>query len=61
MIIAQEESQEGFQSWIDEGAFNPIIMARRFEALENKRKRTTKEEEAEKTERKEEGISRFSE
>lgn len=56
MIIEQEESAEGFQSWIDEGAFNPIMMARRFDALENKRKRTLKEEEAEKTERKEKEI-----
>ncbi len=48
-IIAQEVSSEGFQSWIDEGAFNPMIMARRFDALETKRKRTAKEEEAEKT------------
>ena len=56
MIIDQEESSEGFQSWIDEGAFNPLIMARRFEALENKRKRTAKEEETEKTERKEKEI-----
>lgn len=56
MVIQQEESAEGFQSWIDEGAFNPIMMARRFDALENKRKRTTKEEEAEKTERKENEI-----
>ena len=53
-LIAQEESDEGFQSWIDEGAFNPTVMARRFESLENKRKRTMREEEAEKTEHKEE-------
>jgi type III secretion protein W len=56
MVIEQVESQEGFQSWIDEGAFNPIIMARRFEALENKRKRFAKEEEAEKTDRKEKVV-----
>jgi type III secretion protein W len=54
MVVAQEESDLGFQSWIDEGVFNPAMMARRFEALENKRKRTSREEEAEKTERKEE-------
>lgn len=53
MVIEQQESEDGFQSWIDEGVFNPIMMARRFDALENKRKRTAKEEEAEKTERKE--------
>jgi type III secretion protein W len=53
--MAQEISQEGFQSWIDEGAFNPLIMARRFESLETRRKRTAKEEEAEKSE-KTEGV-----
>ncbi len=56
MAVAQEESQEAFQSWIDEGAFNPMIMARRFESLESKRKRATKEEETEKMAKKEEGV-----
>lgn len=56
MIVAQEESAEGFQSWIDEGAFSPAMMARRFDALENKRKRVGRDEEAEKTERKEEVL-----
>ncbi len=56
MAVAQEESSEGFQSWIDEGAFNPVLMARRFEALESKRKRTTREEELEKMERKKEIV-----
>jgi type III secretion protein W len=51
-LVAQVESEEGFQSWIDEGAFSPAMMARRFETLESKRKRTSKEEEAQKTERK---------
>ena len=54
--IAQEESAEGFQSWIDEGAFKPIIMARRFESLETKRKRAGKEEEVEKAEKEEEIV-----
>ncbi len=52
----QEESALRLQSWVDEGAFNPVLMARRFESLENKRKRTIKEEEAEKTQQKEEVI-----
>jgi type III secretion protein W len=56
MLVAQEESKEGFQAWIDEGAFNPLYMARRFESLESKRKRHLREEQAEKTERKEEVI-----
>ena len=54
MAVAQEESSEDFQSWIDEGAFNPTLMSRRFEALESKRKRASKEEEVEKMERKKE-------
>jgi len=56
MIITQEESSEGFQTWIDEGVFNPVLMARRFETLESKRKRSTKEEEMEKTQRKEKQV-----
>lgn len=56
MSVAQEESSEDFQSWIDEGAFNPVLMSRRFEALESKRKRASKEEEIEKMERKEEIV-----
>jgi len=51
LLIAQAASAEGFQSWIDEGAFNPLIMARRFESLETRRRRTPKEEEAEKSDR----------
>lgn len=56
IAVAQEESAEAFQSWVDEGAFNPLIMARRFETLESKRKRTAKEEEAEKAEKKEDEV-----
>lgn len=56
MAIRQEESEEGYQSWVDEGAFNPLIMARRFESLENKRKRTNKEEDTEKAEQKQAGV-----
>ncbi len=58
MLIAQEESEIGLQSLADygPGEFNPIMMARRFESMENKRKRITKEEEAEKTARKEKDV-----
>jgi len=56
IVATQEETETDFQSWIDEGAFNPTVMARRFEALENKRKRFAREEEAEKAERKEEVL-----
>ncbi len=44
--IQQEESQEGLQAFIDEGAFSPTLMARRFETLETRRRGTPKEEEA---------------
>ncbi len=43
-------SVQVFPSWIDEGTFNPVLMSRRFETLESKRKRTAKEEEAARTE-----------
>ncbi|MBS0652843.1 MAG: type III secretion system gatekeeper subunit SctW [Verrucomicrobia bacterium] len=56
MAIAQEESSENFQEWIDEGAFNPALMARRFESLELKAKKRGKEEETEKTEKKDEQV-----
>ncbi len=53
-IMSQEETADSFQSWIDEGAFNPVLMARRFQQLEIKARKSAKEEEAEKAERKEE-------
>jgi len=56
MAIAQEESSENFQEWVDEGAFNPVLMARRFESLELKAKKRGKEEETEKTEKKDEQV-----
>jgi type III secretion protein W len=43
--VLQEESQEGFLAFIDEGAFSPTLMARRFETLEIRRRGTSKEEE----------------
>lgn len=43
-------SLQVFPSWIDEGIFNPVLMSRRFETLESKRKRASKEEEVEKKE-----------
>src|SRR5580698_1727978 len=54
--ITQDETELGLQSWVDEGVFNPVLMARRFESLENKRRRTSKEEETEKTQQLEEGV-----
>ncbi len=56
VIASQEESSENFQEWIDEGAFNPVLMARRFESLELKAKKRSKEEEAKKAERKNEQV-----
>ena len=56
IIIGREESEESFQQWIDEGAFNPILMARRFETLEAKTRRRGRDEETEKTEKKEKGV-----
>lgn len=54
--VMQEESALGLQSWVDEGAFNPVLMARRFESLESKRRRTLKEEETEKAQQKDEVV-----
>jgi type III secretion protein W len=44
----QEDSEQMFQTWSDDTMFNPAAMARRFESLETRRKRTTKEEAVEK-------------
>lgn len=53
--IFQEESDAELQQWIDEGAFNPLMIARRFEQLETKTRRQARKEEADKAEKKEEG------
>lgn len=52
----QEDSEQMFQTWVDDVAFNPILLARRFESLEARRKRTTKEEAAEKTQEADEAV-----
>src|SRR3990167_8560538 len=52
----QMESEGSLQSFIDEGAFNPGVMAKRFSSLETRHKRSPKEEEAEKAAKKEERI-----
>ena len=44
----QEDSEQMFQTWADDTVFNPATMARRFESLETRRKRTVKEEAVEK-------------
>ncbi len=51
MAIAQEESSESFSEWVDQGAFNPTLMARRFETLELKARKKAKEEESEQTQK----------
>lgn len=48
--------EDSLNSFIDEGAFSPARFNRNFESLEVKKKRASKEEEAEKTEKKEEHI-----
>ena len=49
--IQQRESKRAFLSWVEEGAFNPSLMVRRgFESLEARRKKTQREEQAEKAE-----------
>lgn len=53
-IINQIASKESFNAWVDEAAFSPTLMQRRFDALENKNRRKLRDEEAEKAERKEE-------
>lgn len=51
--IQIEVSQDSLNAYADEAAFNPVMMARRFETLEEKRKKSREEERAEKTEKKE--------
>lgn len=41
--IIQVAVQESFTQWGDEAAFNPIMMARRFESLDEKRKKQKEE------------------
>ncbi len=50
------ENDQLFQSGIDEGTFNPVLMARRFETLETRRRRTGKEEEVQKTQETDEAV-----
>lgn len=54
--VAQQESEQNLQAFIDEGAFNPTLMARRFETLETRIKRSSKGEESEKANKQEEKI-----
>src|SRR5579862_4083256 len=53
--IYQEESDAKFQEWADEASFSPTLIARKFEQLELKTRRQARKEEADKTEKKEEG------
>ncbi|MGE5196221.1 MAG: type III secretion system gatekeeper subunit SctW, partial [Anaerolineae bacterium] len=48
--INQESSQKGFTEWSELSAFNPLAIARRFEALEVKARKKGKEEQSEKAE-----------
>lgn len=47
--LSQVASRNGFEAWLDQGAFNTGNITRNFQSLELKRKRATKEEEVEKS------------
>ena len=49
LVIDQIKSADSLKAFGDEAAFSPTLMARRFETLETRHKRTPKEEEAEKS------------
>lgn len=53
--ISQEAVQQSFNAWSDEAAFNPTTMNRRFEPLEDKRKKAREEP----TEKKEPEVQRI--
>ncbi|MCY3974779.1 MAG: type III secretion system gatekeeper subunit SctW [Simkaniaceae bacterium] len=53
-IARQVESQEDFQSWADQALFNPLVMRKRFERLEDRMRRPVAKEGTEKGERKDE-------
>ena len=53
--IAQEAAEVSFEEWVDTGAFNLALLTRRFENLEEKRKKT-REQQAERAERKEDAV-----
>ncbi|GAB4186715.1 MAG: hypothetical protein Tsb0015_04770 [Simkaniaceae bacterium] len=46
-VIAQEASQAEFTEWTEYAAFNPLVMARKFQTLEEKTKAKEAEEAAE--------------
>lgn len=48
--IAQEAAREEFQEWADYSAWNPLAMARRFEALERRAREKMRADEAAKEE-----------
>lgn len=50
--LSQESSELNMTEFADEAAFNPIMMARRFETLEQKISRKSREEKPEKAEQK---------
>lgn len=41
--VLQEAVQQSFNAWSDEAAFNPVMMSRRFESLDDKRKKGREE------------------
>ncbi len=59
--IAQESAREAFQEWGDLNAWNPLAMARNFQALEKRAREKTKAEDAHKEEKVEEEITAIEE
>src|SRR3989344_7852267 len=53
--VQEESAAEEWDEWADYNLFNPFVMARRFEPLDQRIKRRGKEEETEQSKRKEEG------
>ena len=52
MVARQEESQEDFQTWTDQALFNPLMMRKKFERLEDRlRLAAAKKEETQKGEK----------
>jgi type III secretion protein W len=56
-MIAQESAKIGFEEWTDLNAWNPLAIARNFQSLERRTRERTRQEEAHKQEKAEEGIS----
>jgi type III secretion protein W len=56
-MIAQESAKVGFEEWTDLNAWNPFAIARNFQSLERRAREKGRQEEPQKQEKAEEGIS----